>query len=90
MNDEILRVIEPYLTGRATTCSYCDKLDELILYEGDHFYITNAIGAFVPGYIQLCAKNHRTAATGVESYEIRELVFLKTAIRTAYKETSYE
>lgn len=86
MNDEILRVIEPYLTGRATTCSYCDKLDELILYEGDHFYITNAIGAFVPGYIQLCAKNHRTAATGVESYEIRELVFLKTAIRTAYKE----
>ena len=86
-NDEVYRAIEPYLTGRATTCSYCDKLDELIIYEGDYFYITNAIGAFVPGCIQLCAKSHRTAATGVESYEIQELVLLKAAIREAFEET---
>jgi len=36
-------IIKPYIERTVKTCSYCDKLDDLILLEGKHSYITIAI-----------------------------------------------
>lgn len=80
------KIIEPYITGSAKTCSYCDRLDELILLEGQHSYITIAIGQYMEGYLQVCAKKHRTAATGLTSTETQELVKMKKLVREVYKE----
>lgn len=78
--------ISPYINKTAVTCSYCDKLNPLIICESTYFYVTAAIGSYVEGYIQLCAKSHRTAATGVYSYERDELELMKSVINDTYKE----
>lgn len=80
------RLISPYLEGSATTCSYCDKLDPLILLEGNYTYITIAIGQYVEGYLQLCTKHHRTAQTGLYDHETEELILMKRVIRETYKQ----
>jgi hypothetical protein len=77
--------IAPYILGRATTCSYCDHLDPLILFEGRYTYITIAIGQIVEGYVQICSQRHRTAATGLLPRETRELVEMKRLLRAAYR-----
>jgi len=81
-----LAAIEPYITGKAETCSYCDHLDPLILQEGLYTYITLAIGQIVEGYLQICAQKHRTAATGLYEHETLELVKMKEIVRDAYEE----
>lgn len=50
-------IISPYINKTAVTCSYCDKLDSLSICESTYFYVTAAIGSYVEGYIQLCAKS---------------------------------
>lgn len=79
-------IISPYINKSATTCSYCDKLTPLIICESTYFYVTAVIGSYMEGYIQLCAKAHRTAATGVYSYEREELELMKSVINDTYKE----
>jgi len=79
-----LECIRPYLNGDATTCSYCDKIDPLIIYRGRDFFITVAIGAYMPGYIQLCSNAHRTSATGILDEEYSEFALLSTAIRNSF------
>lgn len=78
-------IILPYINKSAKTCSYCDKLTPLIICESTYFYVTVAIGSYVEGYVQLCAKSHRTAATGVLSYEREELELMKSVINETYK-----
>ncbi|MCK5217757.1 MAG: hypothetical protein KAJ93_08210 [Methanosarcinales archaeon] len=80
-----LSLIDPYLKGEASTCSYCDHLDDLILQEGQHTYITIAIGQIVEGYLQVCSKEHRTAATGLNDNEANEMHQMKKIVRDAYK-----
>lgn len=77
--------IEPYITGDSKTCSYCDKIEPLILYYGKYFYVTAAIGAYMPGYIQLCSYYHRTSATGIISTEREEFKRLSKAIRNSFQ-----
>lgn len=79
-----LRTFEPYITGAATTCSYCDHLSPLILQEGRYTYITLAIGQIVEGYLQICTQKHRTAATGLYLEETRELEQMKAIVRASY------
>ena len=76
--------IHPYITYQKNTCSYCDRLDPLIIYYGSSFYITVAIGAYVPGYIQLCSYEHRTSATGILPSECEEFEILLKAIRNSF------
>lgn len=78
-------VIEPYISGRADSCSYCDLLDPLILQHGTYAYITLAIGQIVEGYLQVCSRWHRTAATGLYQHETSELVALKDLVRDAFQ-----
>lgn len=85
-NKECMEVITPYLTGAKKTCSYCDHLTPLILLEGEHSYITLAIGQIVEGYLQVCAQKHRTSATGFLPNERDEFVLMKQVVRLAYKE----
>lgn len=86
MDNYYFSIVKPYITGKAKSCSYCNKLTPLIILETRFFYITAAIGSYIEGYIQLCAKAHRTAATGVASYERNELEIMKALINDSYKE----
>lgn len=79
------KYIEPYVTGQKNSCSYCDRIDPLIIYYGEHFYITSAIGSYMPGYIQLCSYKHRTSATGILSTEYDEFEKLNQGIRICFK-----
>jgi diadenosine tetraphosphate (Ap4A) HIT family hydrolase len=83
-NNIFYEVIKPYITGDIKSCSYCDKLEPLILYYGKHFYVTVAIGAYMPGYIQLCSYQHRTSATGILPVEREEFQRLSNAIRNSF------
>lgn len=83
--EECRELIDPYLKGAASTCSYCDHLDPLILLEGVHTYITMAIGQIVEGYLQVCSQKHRTAATGLEQHEVPEMEQMKSIIRNSYQ-----
>jgi hypothetical protein len=76
--------IKPYTMGETNSCSYCDRIKSLIVYYGEHFYITAGIGAFMPGYIQLCSYMHRTSATGILAQEREELEILTNAIRKSF------
>ena len=82
---ECIALIDPYLKGTASTCSYCDHLDPLILQEGIHTYITIAIGQIVEGYLQVCSQQHRTATTGLHQHEMPELEKMKRIIRDSYE-----
>jgi len=84
-NNIYYKAITPYITGGSASCSYCDRIEPLIIYYGRHFYITVAIGAFMPGYIQLCSYKHRTSATGVLPVEREEFTLLSAAIRNSFK-----
>jgi hypothetical protein len=85
MNEKLFYdAIEPYIIGKTNLCSYCEKIKPLIIYYGEHFYITAAIGAFMPGYIQLCSYMHRTSATGILPQECEELEILTNAIRQSF------
>lgn len=91
MNDleytqECLAAIRPYISGMAESCSYCDRIEPLILQKGFYTYITLAIGQIVEGYLQVCASSHRTSATGLYTHETQELVMMKAIIRKAYEE----
>ena len=89
MNNQInfyKKIIYPYISGIAQTCSYCDQIEPLILLKGKYTYITLAIGQYVEGYVQICAKKHRTAATGLYPYETIELEQMKKIVRQTYKE----
>lgn len=79
------RVIAPYLSGEAETCSYCDFLAPLVLLQGKHTYVTIAIGQFVEGYVQVCTRHHRTAMTGLFEYEARELDLMRSVVRESYR-----
>lgn len=83
--EECIALIDPYLKGTASTCSYCDHLSPLILQEGIHTYITMAIGQIVEGYLQVCSQQHRTAATGLHQHEIPEMEKMKRIIRESYE-----
>lgn len=85
-NSLYYNAIKPYITGESTTCSYCDRIDPLILYRGKSFYVTAAIGSFLPGYIQLCSNHHRTSATGILEAEREEFRKLSLAIRKCFFE----
>jgi hypothetical protein len=78
--------IEPYITGKASTCSYCDHLDPLILLEGKDTYITLAIGQIVEGYVQVCAQKHRTGVTALNLEEALEFSQMKSLVRQAFRE----
>lgn len=78
--------IEPFINDKSDECSYCEHLDPLILVEGKHTYITIAIGQIVEGYLQICAQKHRTAATGLLSYETEELIKMKKVVRDSFLE----
>lgn len=80
------KAIEPYISGTAKTCSYCDHIEPLILQEGTHTYITMAIGQIVEGYTQICTQEHRTSAAGLYDFEIRELIKMKQVVRASYEE----
>lgn len=78
------QAIKPYITGETKSCSYCDKIDELIIYRGKHFYITLAIGSYMAGYIQLCSYKHRTSVTGLYKDEYGEFEMLSEVIRRSF------
>jgi diadenosine tetraphosphate (Ap4A) HIT family hydrolase len=80
------KIIEPYINGTATSCSYCDFLEPLIIYEGKYIYVTVAIGQIIPGYTQISVKKHRTAITGLYDFETKELIKIKSALKKAYEE----
>lgn len=82
--EKCLGAIRPYINGTAETCSYCDHLYPLILAEGQHTYITLAIGQIVEGYLQLCTHKHRTACTGLYEYETSEFLKMKEIIRNSF------
>ncbi len=85
MNEkQYLESIAPYLSGEPESCSYCDKIKHLIIYHGDYFYITVAIGSYMPGYIQLCSYMHRTSVAGILPTEYREYEVLTKAIRISF------
>lgn len=83
---EYLNVITPYITRQIKTCSYCDRLEPLILLDGEHIYVTIAIGSMVEGYLQICAKKHRTAITGLTEKERAEFDLMKEIVFDAYIE----
>ena len=85
-NEKYYHLIQPYIEREKSTCSYCDRLDPLILYYGDDFYITNVIGAYMPGYVQLCSYEHRTSITGILPTEYEEFEYLLSCIRKAFKQ----
>ncbi|MDR2535774.1 MAG: hypothetical protein LBD29_07055 [Treponema sp.] len=82
--DRFYEAIKPYIIGDSPSCSYCDRIDPLIIYRGRHFYVTAAIGAYVHGYIQLCSYQHRTSATGILASEREEFQKLFQAIRNTF------
>jgi len=84
MNEIYYEAIKPYITGESEHCSYCDRIEPLILYHGKYFYITVAIGSYMPGYIQLCPYMHRTSATGILVNEYEEFQLLSTSIRISF------
>ena len=84
-NNIYYQAIKPYITGESASCSYCDRIEPLIIYHGRHFYITVAIGAYMPGYIQLCSYKHRTSVTGILPVEREEFNFLSVTIRNSFK-----
>ena len=79
-DQEYNNAIRPYISGTSQECSYCKKINELILFEGKHTYITLVIGSFVEGYLQVCSRHHRTAATGLSTLETQELVKMKKIV----------
>ena len=81
-----MELITPYINGQKRSCSYCDHLTPLILLEGEHCYITLAIGQIVEGYLQVCAQKHRNSSTGFLSIERDEFILMKQAVRLTYKE----
>ena len=88
MGSKVFRkAIEPYITEERQTCSYCDIIDSLVLYRGTHFYVTAAIGSYMPGYVQLCSYQHRTSATGIRLNEYTEFMHLSQVIRRCFSKT---
>lgn len=83
---EYKRIINPYIKREIKTCSYCDRLDPLILLDGKYLYVTIAIGSMVEGYLQICAKKHRTAITGLIEEEREEFEKLKEIVFLSYQE----
>lgn len=79
-------IIQPYLSGEKTSCSYCDYLAPLVLLEGKHTYITLVIGQYTEGYLQLCSKLHKTSTAGLSSEELEEYFLMKQIIREAYRQ----
>lgn len=79
------QAIKPYISGEAKTCSYCDCIKPLVIYYGESFYITAAIGSYMIGYIQLCSYEHRTSATGILRSEYDEFEKMLLAIRKCFK-----
>ena len=84
-DQEYNKAISPYINGKSQVCSYCNRINELILFEGKYTYITLVIGTFIEGYLQVCAKQHRTAATGLSKLETQELIKMKKIVRCAYQ-----
>lgn len=85
-SQEYRKIIDPYITRKKKTCSYCDRIEPLILLDGEYLYVTIAIGSMVEGYLQICAKAHRTAATGLEEEERKEFELMKKIVFAAYQE----
>lgn len=83
-DNSFYQAISPYILGNSKSCSYCDRIDPLILYYGKSFYVTVAIGAYMAGYIQLCSYRHRTSATGILPEEHDEFRQLSKAIRKSF------
>lgn len=78
-------LIDPYINRKVSRCSYCARLEPLILLKGKHIYVTIAIGSFVEGYLQICANKHRTGATGLTLEEQEEFELMKQIVFETYK-----
>jgi hypothetical protein len=80
------KIIKPYVEKIANTCSYCDKLDDLVLLEWKYSYITIAIWQYMEGYVQICSKKHRPSVAWLEKYEAKEFYQMKNVLKKAFKE----
>lgn len=81
---DCIKAVDPYVRGSAASCSFCDHLDPLILFDGRHTYVTIAIGQMMEGYVQICTHKHRTSFTGMMPREYSEFCEVRSAVRNAF------
>jgi hypothetical protein len=84
--EEYDAVITPYITGAVATCSYCDRLTPLTLFEGPHTTVNLAIGHMVSGYVQVCSRSHVVSAAELRSDAAAEFDFIADAVRHVFAE----